>query len=70
MAYTTIDGRYRMPVRLTGRRITMAGIASVTHHIRAGVVGEGPLKTFSRMTGTAFGVGIRVGWGGCLAGAD
>ena len=38
--------RYRMPVRLTGRRNTMAGIAPVTHNLRAGVVGEGTLKTF------------------------
>ncbi len=70
MAYTAIDGRYRVPGRLTGRRNAMTGIAPVTHNVRAGVVGEGALKTYSRMTGPAFGVGIRVGWSGRLTFGD
>ena len=70
MTRGAINERYGMAAGLSGRRDAMTGIASVIRYVRAGVVGEGPLKTFSRMTGTAFGVGIRVGWGGCLAGAD
>lgn len=60
MACTAIDGRYRMAVRLAGRRNTMTGITPVTHDFRAGVVGEGTLKTCGRMTQCAFRVGIRV----------
>lgn len=56
-----------MAVRLTHRRNTMAGIASVTHDLRARVVGEGTLKTYGRMTQTAFRFGIRVRRGGRLA---
>ena len=67
MARGAIDERYGMADSLTGRTNTVAGIAPVTHNIRAGVVGEGPQKTCGRMTGTAFRVGIRVGRRGRLA---
>ena len=67
MTCLAIDERSGMAAGLTGRRDTMAGIAPVTHHIRARVVREGALKTVSRMAGTTFGVGIRVWWRGRLA---
>ena len=41
MARGAIDERYGMADSLTGRTNTVAGIAPVTHNIRAGVVGEG-----------------------------
>ena len=38
----------------------MAGIAAVTHNVRASMVGEGIQKTGSGMTVSAFSVGVRV----------
>ncbi len=54
MAYTAIDGRHRMPVRLTRRRNTMTGIAPVTDNLRAGMVGVGIGKISRVMAQFAF----------------
>lgn len=66
MTLCAIDECSGMAAGLPDRGNPMAGIASVTHNLRAVVVGEGALKAFSRMAETAFGVGVRVGWGGRL----
>ena len=63
VACSAIDECSRVTNGLPGRGNAMAGIASVTHNLRAGVIGKGALKTLSRMAGTAYGVGVRVGRG-------
>jgi hypothetical protein len=70
MTCAAIDECSRVTNGLPGRVNAMAGIASVTHNLRAGVVGEGTLKTVSRMAGTAFGAGVRVGRGRRLTYGD
>lgn len=65
MTVTTIEGcHHRMP----GRRVTdtiigrcaMTGIAAGPDNGRVGVVGEGSLKTYRRMTANTLSVGIRM----------